>query len=69
MAIWREITAQTLFVDGKLSPFHKAISAEETARRRGCFRDARHVMLDQGTHMLHFSAPAETARAIAAFLR
>ena len=68
LAVWREITAPTLFVGAGLSQFRKAISPEETARRRACFRDLRAVTVERGTHMLHFSAPAETARAIAAFL-
>ena len=68
MAIWREITAPTLFVDAGLSQFRKAISPEETARRRACFRDHRAVTVERGTHMLHFSAPVETARCIADFL-
>jgi len=68
MAIWREIAAPTLFVDGGLSPFRNAITPEETARRRACFRDWRAATVERGTHMLHFSAPEETARAIAAFL-
>lgn len=68
MAIWREVTAPTLFVDAGLSQFRKAISPEETARRRACFRDQRAVTVERGTHMLHFSAPEDTARAIAAFL-
>lgn len=68
MAIWREITAPTLFVDAGLSQFRKAIPPEETARRRAAFRDHRAVVVERGTHMLHFSAPAETARAVAAFL-
>ncbi|MGQ0586698.1 MAG: alpha/beta fold hydrolase [Gammaproteobacteria bacterium] len=68
MAIWREVTAPTLFVDGGLSQFRKAITPEETARRRACFRDHRAVVVERGTHMLHCSAPDETARAIAACL-
>jgi len=68
LAVWREITARTLFVDGALSPFTKAIPPEEVQRRRACFREHRSVRIDGGTHMLHFSAPAETARAIAEFL-
>ena len=68
LAIWREITAPTLFVDGGLSQFRNAVTPEETARRRACFRDWRAAIVDRGTHMLHFSAPEETARAIAAFL-
>ncbi len=68
MAIWREITAPTLFVDGGLSQFRNAITPEETARRRACFRDWRAVVVERGTHMLHFSAPRETARCVADFL-
>jgi len=68
LAVWREITAKTLFVDGALSPFTKAIPTGEVQRRRACFREHRSVRIEGGTHMLHFSAPAETARAIAEFL-
>jgi pimeloyl-ACP methyl ester carboxylesterase len=68
LAVWREITAPTLFVDGGKSQFGKAISADETKRRRDCFRSWRAEPIGNGTHMLHFSAPAETAAAIKAFL-
>ena len=68
LAIWSEITAPTLFLDAGESAFRKALPADETARRRGCFRDHRSAVIEHGTHMLHFSAPAETARAIAEFL-
>ena len=68
LAVWREITAPTLFVDAGRSQFKKVISPGEIARRRACFRDHRAVTVEHGSHMLHFSAPEETARAIAAFL-
>ena len=68
MAIWREIAAPTLFVDGALSPFAKVIPPDEAQRRRACFRDQRAVVIERGSHMLHFSAPEDTARAIADFL-
>jgi len=68
LAIWREITAPTLFVDAGLSAFAKAIATDEVQRRRACFRDHRAVRIERGTHMLHFSAPEDTARAIASFL-
>ena len=68
LAIWREVTAPTLFVDGGKSPFGKAITAEETQRRRGCFRSHQAACIESGSHMLHFSAPEETARRIADFL-
>jgi pimeloyl-ACP methyl ester carboxylesterase len=68
-AIWREVTAPTLFVDGGRSPLRlKAMEVEEIRERRACFRDHRAVVIEQGTHMLHFSAPEATARAIAEFL-
>jgi pimeloyl-ACP methyl ester carboxylesterase len=68
VAIWKEIAAPTLFVDAGKSQFGKAIPPEEVERRRAVFRDWRGTVVADGTHMLHFSAPAETARAIAAFL-
>jgi pimeloyl-ACP methyl ester carboxylesterase len=68
MAVWREITAPTLFLDAGKSQFGKAITPEETKRRRECFRSYRAEVIADGTHMLHFSAPAATARAILAFL-
>lgn len=68
LAIWREVTAPTLFVDGGKSPFAKAVTAEETKRRRACFRVHREARIENGSHMLHFSAPEETARAITNFL-
>lgn len=68
MAIWREITATTLFVDGAESTFTQAIPIEEVARRRDCFRHrSENVVADAG-HMLHFDAPTATAAAICAFL-
>lgn len=68
-AIWRNVTAPTLFVDGGQSAMRKkAMEIEEVRNRRQCFRDQRSVVIEHGSHMLHFSAPAETARAIAAFL-
>lgn len=68
LAIWGEVTARTLFVDGGKSPFGKAISAEELQQRRAAFRDHQATVVPNGTHMLHFSAPAETAAAILGFL-
>lgn len=68
LAIWREVTASTLFVDGGRSPLIQALPAEELRRRRECFRQRRETVIGNAGHMLHFDAPAETARAIAAFL-
>jgi pimeloyl-ACP methyl ester carboxylesterase len=68
MEIWKQVKAPTLFLDAELSPFRKAISAEETARRRACFADHRAQIVAGAGHMLHFDAPEATARAIAAFM-
>jgi pimeloyl-ACP methyl ester carboxylesterase len=67
-AIWREITAPTLFIDAGKSQFGKAIPPAEVERRRACFRNWRSAVVPNGTHMLHFSAPEETARHIREFL-
>ena len=68
-SIWRNVTAPTLFVDGGRSTMRiKAMQIEEVRLRRDCFRNHEAVVIEHGTHMLHFSAPAETARAIQAFL-
>lgn len=68
MAIWREVSAPTLFIDAAESQFRLAISAEETATRRACFRDHRSQMIAGSGHMLHFDAAEATGAAIATFL-
>lgn len=68
MAIWSQISAQTLMLDGGDSPFRKAISAEENARRRACFRHRQEAEIPGAGHMLHFDAPEATGLAIARFL-
>lgn len=68
MAIWKEVAAPTLFLDGGASSFRNAISADETAQRRGCFRIHEAKVIDGAGHMLHFDRPGETAGAIRDFL-
>jgi len=68
IAIWKNVTAPTLFVDAGKSQFFKMVPAEELRLRRACFPGLREVRIENGTHMLHFSAPQETAREILAFL-
>lgn len=63
-AIWREITAPTLFVDGAHSPFAEAVEKEEIAARRACFAHHDCVTIDEAAHMLHFDAPEATAEAV-----
>jgi len=67
MEIWKGITAPTLFLDAGASAFGKAISAEEKAARRACFRDPREVVIAEAGHMLHFDAPQATAQALLDF--
>ncbi|HEY1077792.1 MAG TPA: alpha/beta hydrolase [Fontimonas sp.] len=67
--IWRQVTAPTLFIDAGKSNLAQALTAEEHADRRACFRDGRSVTLADAGHMLHFDAPLETGRLIAGFLR
>lgn len=69
MAIWREVRAPTLFIDGENSFGLSAITAEERAARRACFGDHQEVVIADAGHMLHFDAPLATARAMAAFLK
>lgn len=65
--IWAGVTAPTLFVEGGASPFPKQLPAGEPERRRALFRDRRSVTIEEAGHMLHFDAPAELARHLAAF--
>lgn len=69
MAIWRQIRAPTLFIDGLASYGRTAISAEQHAARRACFAIREEVGIDGAGHMLHFDAPVLTAEKIAAFLQ
>ncbi len=67
--IWSQVSARTLFIDAGRSAFVTALSAEDTADRRGCFRDHRQATVAGAGHMLHFDAPLEAGRLIAQFLR
>jgi pimeloyl-ACP methyl ester carboxylesterase len=67
-AIWREITAPTLFVDAEKSVFAQAISKDEKAMRRACFRNLVEAQINGAGHMLNFDAPAQTAKTILEFL-
>ncbi|MGH8530545.1 MAG: alpha/beta fold hydrolase [Nevskiales bacterium] len=67
-AIWREVTADTLFIDGADSPFGKMLDAKETELRRNCFRQHRQSVVPDCGHMMHFEQPEATAQQIAQFL-
>lgn len=68
MEIWQGITAPTLFIDGGVSAFVKAIPAEEKAARRACFKTRQEVVVPDGGHMLHFDVPDALADGLLAFL-
>ncbi|HEY0972996.1 MAG TPA: alpha/beta hydrolase [Solimonas sp.] len=68
MAIWRQITASTLFIDGGDSAFRNAIPADEATQRRDCFTRHRSAVVEKAGHMLHFDAPTATGALIADFL-
>ncbi|GAC1631935.1 MAG: alpha/beta hydrolase [Nevskia sp.] len=65
-AVWRQVTAETLFVEAGKSQF--AMDSAQRTARCGCFRRRRVEVLAEAGHMLHFDAPRETARLIADFL-
>jgi pimeloyl-ACP methyl ester carboxylesterase len=67
-ALWREITAPVLCIDGGDSPARWFCDATEMAERRACFANLRHVVIDGCGHMLHLQQPQAIGREILAFL-
>lgn len=68
MAVWRQVTAPVLCLDGGRSPASRWINAAEMQRRRDCFRDVTHDLLPDCGHMLHLEQPAGVAARITQFL-
>lgn len=68
-AMWSQITADTLFIDGEASIFPKSLPATEIARRRAQFRQHRQLSIPGAGHMLHFDAPEALAEQLAAHFR
>lgn len=68
-AIWSQVTADTLFIDGGDSIFPKSLPAAELARRRAQFRQHRQVSIAGAGHMLHFDAPEALAGYLAEHFR
>ncbi|CAN0276577.1 unnamed protein product, partial [Chrysoparadoxa australica] len=68
MAVWQQVTAPVLCLDGGQSPASRWIDAAEMQRRRDCFRDVTHDLLPDCGHMLHLEQPATVAARIAQFL-
>lgn len=69
MAVWRQIQASTLFIDGGASPMRQALGTAEMAARRACFSRRREQVLEGVGHMIHFEAPQQAAALILPFLR
>ena len=67
-AVWKEITAPVLCIDGGKSGMFKMLGEEEVARRRSCFTNSRTVVLPDAGHMLHFDAPEQVAQLMEEFL-
>lgn len=67
-AVWKQVTAPTLFLDASDSKLRKMAGEEELARRRGCFRDHEHRVIDDCGHMMHHDQPELVAQGIRDFL-
>lgn len=70
-AIWREITAPTLWIssdaawmDGMLKE-----TAEQFAERKACFGKLEEIEIADGGHMLHHDQPEKLAQAVTDFLQ
>lgn len=72
IAAWREISAPTLWVQGRESRtdahWQGRYSFAEFQHRLSQVRDVRQVMLDDAGHMLHHDQPEALARALIDFL-
>ena len=67
-AVWQEVTAPTLCIDGEKSGMFRMLGEGEVKRRRAVFPNARTVVLPDVGHMLHFDAPEAVAAEMEAFL-
>mgnify|MGYP000203419175 CR=1 FL=1 len=67
-AVWKEVTAPALCIDGATSPMFKMLGEEEVSRRRATFRDSRTVVIPDCGHMVHFDAPETVAATMEQFL-
>lgn len=68
MAVWRQVTARVLCLDGAESPASQWTSEAEMARRRACFADVTHICMPGCGHMLHLQQPKAVAEQLQWFL-
>ncbi len=67
-AVWKEVTAPVLCIDGGISGMYKMLGDEEVARRRETFKDSRTVVIPGCGHMVHFDEPEIVAAEMEKFL-
>lgn len=67
-AVWKEVTAPVLCIDGGISGMYKMLGEEEVARRRAIFQNARTVVIPDCGHMVHFDEPHQVAHTMENFL-
>jgi len=69
-AVWREVTAPTLWVDAAESKSLERIGLDQDqyVERRAAFRNLRYATLSNAGHMLHHDQPDALARLIEDFL-
>ncbi len=68
LAVFSEITAPTLVLDADRSNLKSMCPPEQRAARIAAIPGARHAVLEDCGHMMHFDAPERTAAAIREFL-
>lgn len=68
IAVWKQVTAEVLFLDAGESSFAGMLTEEQMARRRAAFRNMRTGVVPAASHMLHHDHPVETAAQVEAFL-
>lgn len=67
-AIFSQVTAPTLILDAGQSYLAQTLGPDIREARLNCFAKRERAVLPDASHMLHFDAPADTARAIQDFL-
>ena len=68
MAVWQEVIADTLIIDGGASALRMRVGEAGMAERHACFQSSRTGVVEGAGHMLHFDKPAQTAALIEDFL-